>query len=60
MQIIFIPFMDRKALAERIGVSPAVVEKWIRDGRLSTVSMGKRQLVDLRTWVKDVDDGSSH
>lgn len=51
MELVFIPFMDRSAFAQRVGVTEDTLERWIRDGRIKTIQMGKRSLVDLRQWL---------
>lgn len=51
MELVFIPFMSRSLFAQYVGVSQPVVERWIRDGRVSTFKIGKRSLVDLRQWI---------
>lgn len=60
MQIVFVPFMDRSAFAQRVGVTEDTLERWIRDGRIKTVQMGKRSLVDLRQWLSQPLRNDSH
>lgn len=59
MELVFVPFMDRAAFAQRVGVTQDTLERWIRDGRIKTIQMGKRSLVDLRDWLRSpvVKDG---
>lgn len=51
MELVFIPFMSRPLFAQHVGVSEDVLERWIRDGHVSTFKIGKRSLVDLRQWI---------
>lgn len=51
MELVFCPFMDRARFAQMVGVTPDVVERWIRDGRVKTYQMGKRSLIDMRQWL---------
>jgi hypothetical protein len=53
MQLVFIPFMARDKFAAAVGITPDVLERWIRDGRVRTYRIGKRSLVDLRQWAAD-------
>jgi hypothetical protein len=56
VQIVFIPFVSRQRFAELVGVSSDVLERWIRDGRVPCVAMGKYSLVDLRVWLGSGDN----
>ena len=51
VQIVFTPFVTRQKFCEMVGVSGDVLERWIRDGRVPCVAMGKYSLVDLRVWL---------
>lgn len=45
-----VPFMDRQRFCSLVGITPNVLAVWVREGRVKTVSMGKRSLIDLREW----------
>lgn len=48
-----VPFMDRARFCALVGITPGVLRNWIKEGRVKTVDMGKRKLVDLREfWMK--------
>jgi hypothetical protein len=51
MDLVFVPFMARERFAQLVGITPDVLERWIRDGRVKTYSIGRRSLVDLRQWL---------
>jgi len=51
LQIVFCPFVTRQRFAEMVGVTSDTLERWIRDGRVSTHRIGKRSLVDMRQWL---------
>ena len=53
MELIFVPFVTRDRFAALVGVTPDTLERWIRDGRVKTYTMGRRSLVDLRQWLSD-------
>lgn len=59
MDIIFVPFLTRERFAALVGITPDVLERWIRDGRVRTFRMGKRSLVDLRQWVRESEVSKS-
>lgn len=45
--------MDRRKFAEETGVTEHTVEGWIRRGHVKTVRVGKRSLIDLRTFGQE-------
>lgn len=45
-----VPFMDRSRFCALVGITPNVLAVWVREGRVKTVNMGKRSLIDLREW----------
>lgn len=45
-----VPFMDRARFCALVGITQNVLAVWVREGRVKTVDMGKRQLIDLRQW----------
>jgi hypothetical protein len=51
MELVFIPFISRERFSYLCGISPDVLERWIRDGRVATFKIGKRSLVDMRQWI---------
>lgn len=54
---IFVPFLDRQRFCQLVGVTPAILAVWVREGRIQTISMGKRSLVDLRPWLIHTNGG---
>jgi predicted site-specific integrase-resolvase len=42
--------MDRARFCALVGITQNVLAVWVREGRVKTVDMGKRQLIDLRQW----------
>lgn len=51
--LVLVPFMDRARFCALVGVTQGVLRNWIKEGRVKTVDMGKRKLVDLREfWLK--------
>ncbi len=45
-----VPFMDRSRFCALVGITPNVLAVWVREGRVKTINMGKRSLIDLREW----------
>jgi predicted site-specific integrase-resolvase len=51
MELIFCPFLERKKFCENVGISEAILKKWIYTGEVKTFKIGKRSLVDMRQWL---------
>lgn len=58
-QIIFVPFLTRERFAWHVGITPDIVERWVRDGHLATFKIGKRSLVDMRQWMSKQGEGKA-
>lgn len=54
---VFVPFLDRQRFCQLVGVTPAILAVWVREGRIQTISMGKRSLIDLRPWLINKSGG---
>lgn len=55
MQVIFVPFVDRKKFADSVGITTDVLDGWIRRGYIKTIKIGKRSLVDLTSYIPNLD-----
>ncbi|NTV93910.1 MAG: helix-turn-helix domain-containing protein [Thiobacillus sp.] len=58
MEIVFVPFLSRDRFCQLVGITPDVLERWIRDGRVKTFRIGKRSLVDMRQWLNSQSVGA--
>ncbi len=61
--LVFVPVMDQKAFAERVGVSLSVVKGWIDQGYLQTVKFNngnktsKRSLINVVSLLDTIEGG---
>jgi excisionase family DNA binding protein len=51
------PFLTRERFCTLCGISQDTLERWIRDGRIRTLRIGKRSLVDMRQWISASSKG---
>lgn len=49
---VFVPVLTIEKFASSIGVSPHVVEGWIKRGYISTVKIGRRRLVNVIALIQ--------
>ena len=53
---IVIPEMTMDEYAKAIGVSDRTVKEWVLDGKLPSVKIGKRRMVNVAQRLKELTD----
>lgn len=53
------PFATQTVFADMIGVSQDVVRGWVEAGVVPTVKIGRRRIVNLHQFRKDMDQGKT-
>lgn len=51
MDLLFIPFLERKKFCASVGITEPTLKKWINTGQVKTFTIGRRSLVDMRQWL---------
>ena len=51
---VFVPTLTIEKYAHSIGVSPDVVDGWIKRGYIPTVKIGRRRLVNIAAMTREL------
>ena len=51
---VFVPTLTIEKYAHTIGVSPDVVDGWIKRGYIPTVKIGRRRLVNIAAMTREL------
>lgn len=53
------PFSTQQVFADMAGVSPDVVRGWVESGVVPTLKIGRRRVINLHQFRKDIESGKT-
>ena len=51
---VFVPTLTIEKYAKSIGVTPDVVDGWVKRGYIPTVKIGRRRLINIAAMTRDL------